>query len=53
MIGDGNFTLKGPLGKFDLEGRSYPTTIFGNIHQKLGLGIWQEGDPILVRLTKQ
>jgi hypothetical protein len=53
MIGDGNFTLKGPLGTFDLEGRSYPTTIFGNIHQKLGLGIWQEGDPILVRLTKQ
>ena len=53
MSGDGNFTLKGPLGLFYLEGRSFPTTIFGNIHQKLGLGIWQEGDPILVRLTKQ
>jgi hypothetical protein len=53
MIGDGNFTLKGPLGTFDLEGRSYPTSIFGNIHKKLGLGIWQEGDPILVRLTKK
>jgi hypothetical protein len=52
MSGDGSFTLKGPLGLFDLVGRSAPTTIFGNIHQKVGLGIWEEGDPILVRLTK-
>ena len=53
MSGDGNFTLKGPLGLFDLVGRSAPTTIFGNIHQKVGLGIWEDGDPILVRLTKK
>jgi hypothetical protein len=49
----GNFTLKGQLGLFDLKGKSYDTTIFGNIHQQVGLAIWQEGDPILVRITKQ
>ena len=39
MSGDGNFIFKGPLGLFDLVCRSAQTTIFGNIHQKVGLGI--------------
>jgi hypothetical protein len=53
MSGDGNFIFKGPLGLFDLVCRSAQTTIFGNIHQKVGLGIWKDGDPILVKLTKK
>ena len=49
----GDFTLKGQLGLFDMSGKDYDTTIFGNIHQQVGLAIWEEGDPILVRITKQ
>jgi len=49
----GDFTLKGQLGLFNLSGKSYDTTVFGNLQQQVGLAIWQEGDPILVRIIKQ
>lgn len=49
----GDFTLKGQLGLFDMSGQSFDTTVFGNIHQQVGLAIWEQGDPILVRITKQ
>ena len=52
LNGAGDFSLKGRLG-INLNGMSFDTTIFGNLHQQVGLAIWEQGDPILVRIIKQ
>jgi len=49
----GDITFSGPLGLFGNAGPAFPTTVFGRMKQRFALGIWEQGDPILVKITKQ
>lgn len=47
----GQFRIQGELDLFE-PGRAYNTEILGNLHNGLGLGIWHDGDPMLVLFEK-
>lgn len=44
---EGQFRIKGELDLFG-GARSYETEILGHLHNRIGLGIWHDGDPMIV-----